>query len=103
MGRARTGRSPESGDHNYSKLKLTRLTNSRRVYTQAHTDVLAESVESVYDERMSAKGLRMAYEAEYLRFFQVRFEPSRRKQDYPDVYRLRRWVILGRVLLKIEP
>ena len=53
----------------------TRLTIPRRVYTQAHMDVVAESVKAVWDARESATGLRMVYEPKYLRFFQARFEP----------------------------
>jgi tyrosine phenol-lyase len=69
------GRNHETGDHNRPKLELTRLTIPRRVYTQAHMDVVAESVKAVWDARESAKGLRMVYEPKYLRFFQARFEP----------------------------
>jgi tyrosine phenol-lyase len=69
------GRDPATGDHHYPKLELTRLTLPRRVYTQAHMDVVAESVKAVYDARDSARGLRMIYEPRYLRFFQARFEP----------------------------
>ncbi len=68
------GRDPESGEHRYPSLELTRLTIPRRVYTQAHMDVVAESVKAVYDGREKIKGLRMVYEPEYLRFFQARFE-----------------------------
>ncbi len=68
------GRDPETGDHHYPKLELTRLTIPRRVYTQAHMDVVAESVKAVYDARESAGGLKMVYEPKYLRFFQARFE-----------------------------
>ena len=68
------GRDPESGDHRYPSLELTRLTIPRRVYTQAHMDVVAESVKAIYDVRQKTKGLKMVYEPEYLRFFQARFE-----------------------------
>lgn len=68
------GRDPRTGDHYYPKLELTRLTIPRRVYTQAHMDVVAESVKAVYDARHSTRGLRMVYEPKYLRFFQARFE-----------------------------
>lgn len=69
------GRNPDTGDHNYPKLELVRLTVPRRVYTQAHMDVVAESVEEVYASRQDVSGLRFVYEPEYLRFFQSRFEP----------------------------
>ncbi len=69
------GRNPETGDHNYPALELTRLAVPRRVYTQAHMDVVAESVEAVHDQRTQTKGLKMVFEPEYLRFFQARFKP----------------------------
>ena len=69
------GRDPKTGGHQYPKLELTRLTIPRRVYTQAHMDVVAESVETVYAARDKARGLKLTYEPRYLRFFQARFEP----------------------------
>jgi tyrosine phenol-lyase len=69
------GRDPQSGDHRYPALELTRLTIPRRVYTQAHMDVVAEAVKAVYDRREETKGLKMVYEPQYLRFFQAQFEP----------------------------
>lgn len=68
------GRNPETGDHNYPKLELVRLTIPRRVYTQAHMDVVAESIEEVYTNRDQITGLKFVYEPEYLRFFQSQFE-----------------------------
>jgi len=70
------GRDKASGQHHYPKLELVRLTIPRRVYTQAHMDVVAESVVAVYQNTEKLKGLRMVYEPEYLRFFQARFEPA---------------------------
>jgi len=69
------GRNKETGEENMPSLELVRLTIPRRVYTQAHMDVVAESVESVYAARGAICGLRMTYEPTYLRFFQARFEP----------------------------
>jgi tyrosine phenol-lyase len=69
------GRDAATGDHHYPKLELVRLTIPRRVYTQAHMDVTAESVAAVYAERDGTPGLRMVHEPKYLRFFQARFEP----------------------------
>ncbi len=64
----------EKGENYSPELELVRLTIPRRVYTQAHMDVVAESVEEVYLNRDKIKGLKMVYEPEYLRFFQARFE-----------------------------
>jgi tyrosine phenol-lyase len=69
------GRDPKTGDHRYPALELTRLAIPRRVYTQAHMDVVAEAVKIVYDAREKTRGLKMVYEPNYLRFFQARFEP----------------------------
>lgn len=68
------GRNKETGENYFPKLELVRLTIPRRVYTQAHMDVVAESVESVFANRDSIRGLKMIYEPKYLRFFQARFE-----------------------------
>jgi tyrosine phenol-lyase len=68
------GRNKETGDHNYPKLELVRLTFPRRVYMQSHLDVAAYSVNELFEKRHEAKGLKMVYEPKYLRFFQARFE-----------------------------
>ncbi len=68
------GRNKETGEHNYPRLELVRLTFPRRVYTQAHCDVTAESIESVHENRESVRGLKMVHEPKHLRFFQARFE-----------------------------
>jgi len=74
-GAVSAGRDPKTGEERFPKLELVRLTLPRRVYTQAHTDVAAESVLAVYEQREQARGLKMVYEPKYLRFFQARFEP----------------------------
>ncbi len=74
-GNVSAGRDPETGKNRRPALELVRLTLPRRVYTQAHMDVVAESVYNVYKRRHEIQGLKMTYEPEYLRFFQARFEP----------------------------
>lgn len=68
------GRDPATGENRHPKLELVRLTIPRRVYTQAHMDVTAEAVQSIFNRREGMKGLRMVYEPKYLRFFQARFQ-----------------------------
>ena len=68
------GRDKKTGDHKYPKLELVRLTIPRRVYTNLHMDVVAESVAEVYSYRDNLKGLKMVYEPAQLRFFTARFE-----------------------------
>lgn len=67
------GRKP-NGENYYPELELVRFTIPRRVYTQAHMDVVAESAAQVFERRKKIKGLSMVYEPKYLRFFQARFE-----------------------------
>ena len=62
------------GENYCPKLELVRFTIPRRVYTQAHMDVIAESTARVFERREKIKGLKMIYEPKYLRFFQARFE-----------------------------
>ncbi len=69
------GRKPD-GKNYYPNLELVRFTIPRRVYTQAHMDVIAESAAAVFERRDKIKGLKMVYEPKYLRFFQARFEPK---------------------------
>lgn len=63
-----------NGDNYFPKLELVRFTIPRRVYTQAHMDVIAESAARVYEKRQKLNGMKMVYEPKYLRFFQAKFE-----------------------------
>lgn len=58
-----------------AKLELVRLAIPRRVYTQSHVDYSAEVVNEVYAQRKELRGVRMTYEAPFLRHFTARFEP----------------------------
>lgn len=70
------GRDPETGEERKPRLELVRLAVPRRVYTQAHMDVTAESIVSVYEQRDQIGGLKIVYEPKFLRFFQARFTPA---------------------------
>lgn len=74
-GNVSAGRDPETGENRHPKLELVRLTIPRRVYTQSHMDVVAESVIEVYERRAEIGGLEFTYEPDDLRFFQARFAP----------------------------
>ncbi|HHU09844.1 MAG TPA: tyrosine phenol-lyase [Intrasporangiaceae bacterium] len=73
-GAVSAGRDPVTGENRLPRLELVRLTIPRRVYTQAHMDVTAESVIAVMEQAESIRGLRFTYEPEMLRFFMGRFE-----------------------------
>ena len=74
-GAVSAGRDATTGDNRYPALELVRLTIPRRVYTQAHMDVTAESVIALCDIATQVNGLRFTHEPARLRFFQARFEP----------------------------
>lgn len=69
------GRNKDTGENFMPRLELVRLTLPRRVYTQAHMDVVAESVARVMEKASEIKGLKFTYEPEYLRFFRAHFAP----------------------------
>ena len=71
------GRDSSTGRNRTPKLELVRLTIPRRVYTDRHLDVVADSVIDLYERRDEIGGLRMVYEPPSLRFFTARFEPLR--------------------------
>jgi len=64
----------DTGETEYPALELVRLAVPRRVYTNTHIDVVAESVLAIYRNREQLKGLKMVYEAPVLRHFTCRFE-----------------------------
>jgi tyrosine phenol-lyase len=72
------GRDPKTSRNRRPRLELVRLTVPRRVYTDRHMDVVADSVQHLYANRDSVGGLRMTYEPPTLRFFTARFEPLSR-------------------------
>lgn len=55
-------------------MELVRLAIPRRVYTQSHTDYVAEVVIDVYKNCEKIKGLQIEYEAPVLRHFTVRMK-----------------------------
>ena len=79
------GRNKITGDHEYPALELVRLTIPRRVYTQSHMDVVADSVIECYKNRQAITGLEMTYEPKTLRFFQAQFVPIAKVESANNV------------------
>ncbi len=75
-GAVSAGRDKDTGENHMPKLEMVRLALPRRVYTQAHMDVVVGSVARVLQRADRIKGLQFAYEPEYLRFFRGRFEAA---------------------------
>jgi len=68
----------KAGQERFPKLELVRLTIPRRVYTNSHMDVVADSVIHLHGERKDIGGLKLVYEPPQLRFFTARFAPLER-------------------------
>jgi tryptophanase len=58
-----------------AKMDLVRLAIPRRVYTQSHIDYVVEVILEVWKKRDSIRGLRLVYEAPFLRHFTAKLEP----------------------------
>lgn len=70
------GRDPATGENRYPPLEFVRLAIPRRVYTQTHMDLVADSVTRLHAHREQiVRGLEFTREPPHLRFFQARFRP----------------------------
>jgi tyrosine phenol-lyase len=56
-------------------MELVRLAIPRRVYTQSHIDYVVEIILQVHERRANIKGMRLTYEAPFLRHFTAHLEP----------------------------
>ncbi len=58
-----------------AKMDLVRLAIPRRVYTQSHVDYVVEVILQVWRRREQIRGLKLTFEAPFLRHFTARLEP----------------------------
>jgi len=58
-----------------AKMDLVRLAIPRRVYTQSHIDYVVEVILEVWKKREQICGLKLSFEAPFLRHFTARLEP----------------------------
>lgn len=58
-----------------AKMDLVRLAIPRRVYTQSHIDYVVEIILQVWNKRDQIQGMKITYEAPFLRHFTARLEP----------------------------
>lgn len=65
---------PDGGEYTPAEMELVRLAIPRRVYTQSHVDYVVEAIISVFERRDEIRGLKMTWQAPYLRHFTAKFE-----------------------------
>jgi len=58
----------------HAEMDLVRLAIPRRVYTQSHIDYVVEVILEVWKRRQQIRGLKLVYEAPFLRHFTARLE-----------------------------
>src|SRR5206468_2081048 len=59
-----------------AQMDLVRLAMPRRVYTQSHVDYMVEVILEVFKNRESISGMRLTYEAPFLRHFTAHLAPT---------------------------
>jgi len=59
-----------------AKMDLVRLAIPRRVYTQSHIDYAVEIILEVWKKREQIRGMKITYEAPFLRHFTAKLEPE---------------------------
>lgn len=70
------GNDPDTGKQLKAEFEFTRLAIPRRVYTQAHLDVIAQALVNVRDYAHTVKrGYKIVWEPPILRHFQAHLEP----------------------------
>lgn len=69
------GNNPDTGEQLKAEFEFTRLAIPRRVYTQAHFDIMAEALINIKKRANEIKGYRITWEPPVLRHFQASLEP----------------------------
>jgi tryptophanase len=70
------GNDPDTGKQLQAEFEFSRLAVPRRVYTQAHFDVMADALASIKERAQEIeRGYRITWEPPILRHFQARLEP----------------------------
>ncbi len=66
---------PETGEQQEAEMEFTRLAIPRRVYTQAHLDVIVDALVSIKERASEIKGYEITWQPPVLRHFTSKLKP----------------------------
>lgn len=66
---------PETGEQQEAEMEFTRLAIPRRVYTQAHFDVVVEALKAIKERASEIKGYEITWQPPVLRHFTATLKP----------------------------
>ena len=69
------GNDPDTGEQLKADFEFTRLAIPRRVYTQAHFDLMADALIAIKERASEVKGYKITWEPPILRHFQASLKP----------------------------
>ncbi|MCR1899506.1 tryptophanase [Irregularibacter muris] len=69
------GNDPDTGEQLRAGFEFTRLAIPRRVYTQAHIDIMADALIAIKERASEVKGYKITWEPPILRHFQASLAP----------------------------
>lgn len=73
------GNDPDTKEQLKADFEFTRLAIPRRVYTQAHLDIIADALIAIKERASTVSGYRITWEPPILRHFQAHLEPIEKK------------------------
>src|SRR5699024_2845622 len=69
------GNDPDTGEQLEADFEFTRFAIPRRVYTQAHLDIMADALIAIKERADEVSGYRITWEPPILRHFQAHLQP----------------------------
>lgn len=73
------GNDPDTKEQLKADFEFTRFAIPRRVYTQAHLDVMADALIAIKSRASKVEGYKIIWEPPILRHFQAKLEPIKKK------------------------
>ncbi len=74
IGSVMFGKKTPDGRHIPPPMELVRLAIPRRVYTKSHIEYVAEAIIKVFNRKDKLKGMKITFEAPFLRHFTAKFD-----------------------------